>query len=72
MLQHDEISRFQGSAPLASRLNKSRRKPNLKFLVNCGTPNLSPEDQTVVQKIVQRWILTGNTPVAGLNHQLKG
>jgi hypothetical protein len=27
----------------ASRLNKSRRKPSLKFLLNCGTPNLSPE-----------------------------
>ncbi|CAK9193708.1 unnamed protein product, partial [Sphagnum troendelagicum] len=34
MLQHDEIT---------SRLNKSRRKPSLKFLLNCGTPNLSPE-----------------------------
>jgi hypothetical protein len=27
----------------ASRLNKSRRKPSLKFLLNCGTPSLSPE-----------------------------
>ncbi|CAM6001903.1 unnamed protein product [Sphagnum balticum] len=43
MLQHDEISRLQRTAPLASRFNKSRRKPSLKFLLNCGTPNLSPE-----------------------------
>ncbi|KAH8949286.1 hypothetical protein BDL97_10G024600 [Sphagnum fallax] len=43
MLQHDEISRLQRSSPLASRLNKSRRKPSLKLLLNCGTPNLSPE-----------------------------
>jgi hypothetical protein len=28
---------------VASRLNKSRRKPSLKFLLNCGTPSLSPE-----------------------------
>ncbi|CAM6047469.1 unnamed protein product [Sphagnum compactum] len=42
-LQHDEVSRLQRSAPLASRLNKSRRKPSLKFLLNSGTPNLSPE-----------------------------
>ncbi|CAK9193965.1 unnamed protein product [Sphagnum jensenii] len=34
MLQHDEIT---------SRLNKSRRKPSLKFLLNSGTSNLSPE-----------------------------
>jgi hypothetical protein len=27
----------------ASRLDKSRRKPSLKFLLNCGTPNLSRE-----------------------------
>ncbi|CAK9193957.1 unnamed protein product [Sphagnum jensenii] len=43
MLQHDEISRLQRSSPLASRLNKSRRKSSLKLLLNCGTPNLSPE-----------------------------
>ncbi|CAN5972726.1 unnamed protein product [Sphagnum jensenii] len=42
-LQHDEINKLERNAPLASRLNKSRRKPSLKFLLNYGTPNLSTE-----------------------------
>jgi hypothetical protein len=27
----------------ASHSNKSRRKPSVKFVINCGNPNLSPK-----------------------------
>jgi hypothetical protein len=55
----------------ASHLNKSRRKPCINFLWTVVLLISHQKDQTMVQKIVQRWILTGNTRVAGLKSSAK-
>ncbi len=55
----------------ASRLNKSRRKPSVKFLLHCGqTPNLASEGSEHSSEDGAK--VDRDIPLAGFHHQQQG